>query len=613
MVYVYDLETYKNFFSGVYLSKDGSDIRRFMVHDSRNDFIEHLDFLKNEVTGLVGYNSINFDYPILHNIIRTTSYRDMDASRVAAEIYKLAQNIIEQSYSAIPPWHILIPQLDLFKLWHFDNFAKSTSLKDLQIAMKWHKIQDLPYKHNEFINDEMANEVLLYNENDTRSTHRFYELSKPQIDLRRDLSTRYSLPLRNANDPKIGQEIFAKLISEESGIPKKVLRNMRTHRTSIPLKDCLVNYIDYKSDEFNDLYENIKSRSVVKTKGELDYHVIYKGFKYDFGTGGIHGATEPGTYVSSDRIKIMSSDVASYYPNLSIKNGFYPEHLGEVFCRVYEDVYNTRKHAKRNGIAAVNQGLKLALNGTFGKSGDENSFFYDLKFLLSITLNGQLLLTMLAERLQDAGFKPLMINTDGFEFEVPVNKIDEYIAICSEWEETTELELEHNEYKKVVLRDVNNYTAIDYDGEIKQKGVFEVDKAYHKDHSFRIVPLTLREYFFNGTPIDETLRNHDDILDFCGRVKSKSGYQTQLYNLVNDKININNLQKTNRVYISKSGGSLYKTKGDRVSRVYSGAKVTVYNDVDNCDHSDNLDYSWYSKECNKILNIVEPKQLSIFN
>jgi len=62
---------------------------------------------------------------------------------------------------------------------------------------------------------------------------------------------------------------------------------------------------------------------------------------------------------------------------------------------------------------------------------------------------------------------------------------------------------------------------------IKSKGFFEINKvvgsepAYHKDNSFRVIPLALQEYFVNNIPVEKTIYNHTNIYDFCGRQKFK--------------------------------------------------------------------------------------------
>ena len=85
------------------------------------------------------------------------------------------------------------------------------------------------------------------------------------------------------------------------------------------------------------------------------------------------------------------------YPNIAISNRIYPEHLTDKYCDIYKDMYEQRK-AQPKG-SAENAMLKLALNGTYGKSNDKYSVFYDPKFTMSITVNGQLSLCLLIDKL----------------------------------------------------------------------------------------------------------------------------------------------------------------------------------------------------------------------
>lgn len=88
---------------------------------------------------------------------------------------------------------------------------------------------------------------------------------------------------------------------------------------------------------------------------------------------------------------------ASFYPNLSIVYGFKPEHLGDSFSKVYKNIYEERKRFPKGTVE--NQSLKIILNGSYGKLGDEYSFLLDKKPQLEICINGQLLLMMLIEKL----------------------------------------------------------------------------------------------------------------------------------------------------------------------------------------------------------------------
>jgi hypothetical protein len=54
------------------------------------------------------------------------------------------------------------------------------------------------------------------------------------------------------------------------------------------------------------------------------------------------------------------------YPNsMAIKNRFYPEHLTEKFCDVYDQMFQERKKHKKG--SAENAAYKLALNGSYGQ------------------------------------------------------------------------------------------------------------------------------------------------------------------------------------------------------------------------------------------------------
>ncbi len=99
-----------------------------------------------------------------------------------------------------------------------------------------------------------------------------------------------------------------------------------------------------------------------------------------------------------------------------------------------------------------------------------------------------------------------------------------------------------------------------YHYKVKAKGRYVVDRELHKNNSFRIIRMMLYNYFVHNTPISETLDNHKVILDFCGcvRVKSNDKLFYEVWNPETSKLERNTVQKTNRYYMSKSGGKLIK-------------------------------------------------------
>jgi hypothetical protein len=305
------------------------------------------------------------------------------------------------------------------------------------------------------------------------------------------------------------------------------------------------------------------------------------------------------------------------YPSIAVVNNLYPEHLGREFCEVYSDILQQRIAAKKAGNMSISDAFKLALNSVYGKSNDVNSFLYDPMYTMKTTVNGQLMLTMLAEELVDTidGLQMLQINTDGLTVKIHRDWINVYHEICKDWEKATKLNLEFVEYKKMVIRDVNNYLAVKLDGKVKYKGAFEIDKELHKDNSFKVIPYALSQYFVKGIPIEETILNHRKIYDFCGRQKFTSDSYGIAYRLEDGKIKQIKQQKNVRYYVSTNGDRLIKhyNKGDS-EVVHKGYVVTVFNDYVEKNWDDyKINYSFYIKECKKEINSIDNGQMTLFN
>lgn len=407
MIVVYDLEQFKNYHSCFAIDINSGQEYFFEISDFQDDSVAYYNWL-SKCKGMIGFNNLAYDYPLLEAFIKLfkQGYRGGELARL---LYKEGQKIIKDKWG-IPEWKVKIPQRDLFKIYHFDNLAKSTSLKALQVAMKWHNVQDLPFKFDHHVGSSDRDNIKSYNRNDVLSTLEFYKKSKKVIDLRRELGREYKINCMNWNDAKIGEQLFLTMLSKKKRIPKHVLKKQRTYRDEINLSECLVDYKIVNS-EVQHVVDTVFNKKVTKTKGAINHRLVYKGMPYDFGTGGIHGFKGSNVYKPNDKQVIMSSDVKSYYPNLSIQYRFYPLHLGEDFCDVYSDIYQLKTDAEHQGLKDQRAMAKLALNAAYGKSGDKYSCLYDPKYTLTTTVSGQILLTDLCISLQKEGFEAIMINT----------------------------------------------------------------------------------------------------------------------------------------------------------------------------------------------------------
>ena len=159
---------------------------------------------------------------------------------------------------------------------------------------------------------------------------------------------------------------------------------------------------------------------------------------------------------------------------------------------------------------------------------------------------------------------------------------------------------------------------------MKTKGDFVSEFELHKNKSARIVPLALQSYFINGIKPEKTIKEHNNIYDFCLGVKSIGKNKLiHLEPIINTEIK---LQKVNRYYISDNGWyllkrlpALEKTKikrqidifgnvddGTRESEIEAGWKSIIMNKYIEKNIKDyNINYQYYIEKANKIINKIE--------
>ena len=630
--WVMDYETLVDCFVGVFKHYKTEETKVFAICKQRNDFSKFLEFLKENTENKewhISYNGLAFDAQITHYIIKHyKDWKSMKGEDIAREIYSYAQSCIDKAHSGefqeYPEWHMCIKQIDVFKLNHWDNMAKRSSLKWIEYTMDWDNILDMPIHHDTEINtQDQLDLVIEYCINDVEATKEIFNRCKPLIALRKNLTEKYNINLFSASEPRISKEIFAYYLSKELDMPRYEVKKLRTFRNVIKVKDLILDYIKFDTVEFKSLLEKFRTVEINPnyTKGGFRSSVVYKGVKTDFGLGGAHGATAPGVYESDTERVIMSSDVTSFYPNLAIVNKYAPAHIPkEKFCELYQWFFDERKKIPKSD--PMNYVYKIILNSTYGLSNDKNSFLYDPQFTMFITVNGQLTLMMLYEMIMTRipNAVALMQNTDGVETIIPREHIDAYMEVCKEWEQITGLNLEHDQYSKLVLADVNNYIAVDTNGKSKCKGRFEYEGlALHKNKSKLIIPKALYAYFVDGTLPEHTIKHNRNILDYCIGAKSKGAWRQHSVYVKDGVAHKDVLQKINRYYISNKGCKIVKiNKSDnREIQLESGQWVqTVMNKIENKKWSDyDINEKYYlnaiEKEINNIIG-VKNNQLLLF-
>lgn len=629
-----DYETLSNCFVACFEHYKKPEKRTFVIHDLENNFDVFVNFLEHNKEFKewhVSFNGLGFDAQITEAILRNKFYlKGLSGCTIAQYIYNKAQDVIgraqRKEWQEFPEWKLSIAQVDLFSLMHWSNPAKMTSLKWLQCNMDWHNVLEMPIHHTAKITTRQEIDMIIeYCQNDVSSTKRAMELVREQITIRGQLTKEYGINLYNASEPRMAKELFLHFLSQQTNLDKQELKQMRTNRSSIDVAKILVPYINFERQEFKMLHNNFQKLIINgdTLRGAFKYNVKYKGLTLSYGVGGLHGDSGSGIHEAKNGMIIMTSDVKSYYPNLAISNKLSPAHLNqEAFCSRYKWFYTERtKYDKKNPINYV---YKILLNSVFGLSIEKNSMLSDPQVGVSITINGQLLLTMLlemiCENIPDA--KPLVANTDGIEIMLPEEYKNKYMEICKQWETLTQLELEHDQFEKLCSYDCNNFIGKYINGKTKCKGRFEFEahdkydaNILHKNKSFLIVPKAIFNYFIHGTDPEEYLKTNKNIFDYCGFVRAKGKFVLTKFIVSATGVKTEELQKTLRYFISKDGNKIMKidNSGSKKREINIEAGKHLCTELNKYDEKIpfedyNIDFSYYLKEIKKEIQTLIPNK-----
>ena len=618
-----------------------------------------------------GYNNNKYDRLMLSALLMYYNQFDKPGKLIEF-LYDTSQRIIRNSDNDVL-WQdnftnmlmknrLNFRDLDLFQIFRLDHFHKS--LKQTSINIKWYNLLEyhMPpiseldahyynrlseakglsieqlnrlYRNSfeRYLHPAWKKEMEEYNDNDVFICCELVRMNQEEIRLRYMISKEYEINVLSASRSTIADKVIVKLYSKFTGLHPKRFIDTKTIRRKIEVSEILSDKIQFLSPQLNDLLQSLRSLVLRGEKGEFERTFTYAGTSYTLATGGLHSNEIPAIYVADDKQTIVDRDVTSYYPNLIRSLKVCQKHLNpKAWFRIADTIVDERtehKHlAKDKSLSLILQikhftaaaCLKIVANaGIFGKMGSEKSFLCDKKAMYKVTINGQLFLLMLIERLEDAGIHVISANTDGIVTIVPKGLEETADNICHWWEKHLGLELEFTSYSKYITEGVNSYLTVKTDGKKKFKGRMN-PKMYLEDlskgYNSPIVAKAVTEYFINGTPVMETLRNSKSILDFCRTQNVNRKYYIEYTHVVDHKMVVEEVQINTRFYVSLTGGSLMKVEilgwdennqpKLKKSSLCAGQRVTVCNLVEDKDISElNINYLYYYNECMAIIEPIE--------
>ena len=640
---IYDIETIRAIFLVCVYDPKEDKTYDFEVSRRKNQLDSLIKFINtHEEYYWVSFNGIHFDAQVIEYILRNhEKWIDYSIDEILARIYQKAQDIIDDgNYDIMPQYkeeQLSFKQIDLFTIWHFENLARRTSLKSLEFFMCLENIEELPINHTVTeMTDNQMNDVISYCFNDVFATYQFYKITVGDTDMilykgenkiedRLIMEREFDLKCLNWNDVKIGAE-WNKL--DYLNMTKKAEKDIHPKEIKTfygkPFKKFFPKWCKYQTPELKKFVREFGDKYATAQKQEFKF-TFPNNLTATIAKGGIH-SSEQGRFLKPKEDEIfLQLDLGSQYPNAIRKYKVEPLHLpgwNSLIVSKIDRRLKYKKVAKETGDPKYNSLQKmgkLALNGgSFGRlntKGDWQEYPYGM---LQVTIGGQMEILMIVEDLILKGFNVTSLNTDGYDCIIKRNRYEEFKSILTEWEKVIGNDVlgnfEYTEFKWMAQTSVNDYLALKSDGSCKMKGDFEIDKEANKNTSARIVPIALKEYFVNHIPIEETIKNHKNIYDFCIRQKASKDFHYEGTILSTGEKSIYN--KLIRYYVSNTGEKVHKIKNPNCetnaaekAQVEAGSWLCYVCNKLSKDHpTTNVNFDYYINRAQKIIDKVEGRK-----
>lgn len=650
MKFLYDIECFPDFFFVGFKNYETKKLITFEISediDQKEELYQFLKQLDKNNTFFISFNGIDYDNIIINyfyknykEISGVTGFKNWDFKSITNALKEFSNYVInnKDNYDDIEikkyKYHNKWIDIDLFRYWsRMIRINKKISLKSLGIQLNHTRVQELPYQHDKILNKEEREKVKDYNlNNDLIILEKLCDKMKSQIIQRQDANIKYGFDCWSWDGVKLGLNILLEEYCKEFKYKREQINSLRSRLEPIKIERLLSHKIIFKETEqkvelkydkqnkpyylcnsFYSLYNHLKER-IVSTTNELSYSVILHGVKYDIKSGGLH-SYHNSEIVEPDLSKFIykDADVSSMYPTLGAIYSYTPSHLPGM-DKVILRIRNQRLEYKKNGDKKNAELYKLALNGGYyGNLNSEYTPMYDPKMLLSVTLNGQMYLLMLCEMLINEGIQIDSVNTDGVTSIIPKELEDKYYQVCKKWEELTLMELEYDDYKKIIRGNINNYLGIKVNDEIKEKGIwFLTNPDLGNSVDALIIAKSLKLYYTKGIPIEDSISNPEKygftIFDYCYSNKISKDYTVWWNNKMQ--------QNLNRYYIgNKNSPYLYKKKKSKTTmeNVLKGFGVELFNDYVEKPFKDyKVNTQYYISKVREILFELEPNQINLF-
>ena len=531
----YDIETYPNYLLFVFKLQDGTIQKfEFKGESTRVKLGKMNDLIKSHI--LLGWNNHQFDNIILAGILKAQAaktyltvnqvFTDYCKKIIEGEYKDLSQYDLQEKYG-IKTICKNLKSIDLAATIGKDAGENQTtkskakkesvgkffkfipiSLKLAALRIHCQKFQALPYV-GQNLTQEQINEVITYCNNDVDNLEFIFKSYEEMIRVRQFLANRNGinfLSIASKDDAKLSEEFFKNVYAKRIQKQAWNLKRETKIPSQIALKDALF-FEHLESDQVNKYLQYIREQILSKDNGFKPESKEFEvgNIKFNSGVGGLHSKDTAGCFETDQDYIQYQCDATSFYPTIIVNHQICPSHCDKALIEIFKETRDERikqkklyKETKQEEFLIASNSLKTVILAFFGKSGNEYSFFYDPLNMYKVTLNGQIMMLVLIERLHEAGIETISVNTDGIFCRMKKTEISKFNEIKEAWEKEFKITLETDVCNRYIRRDVNNY-AFWVNGKLeKAVGIFATKPDIKKNYNAKIRGKAIIDYLEKG-------------------------------------------------------------------------------------------------------------------
>lgn len=627
---VCDTECYRNYWLAMF--KHLKSGKYFYLEQRGAGIFAHGDTLSYAMWyfKVVTFNGQKYDLPMIQ--LAVNAGHTVDLKERSDEIIKDGKM-----------FHNSNPGYNHIDLWDVAPLP-DTSLKTYGARFHTKRLQELPIDEAAMLSVHDMDVIRDYCANDCDITEGLFNELRGGIELREAMSAQYKTDLRSKSDAQVAEAVICAELKKLTGYwPKRP-----EYDDDFAFQYTPPEYVRFRTPALQRALETIVAATFRLDAGGspqmpesiANLKIRIGNSTYKMGMGGLHSSEKSKSFWADELYALIDRDVASFYPFIILNNGYMPEHLGAHFLTVFRTLVERRleakakaKQCKKDGDAegailwaTEADGLKITINGTFGKLGSMYSALYAPKLLIQTTITGQLSILMLIEAIELANIAVISANTDGIIMHVQRNREADLNAIVAGWEALTNFETEETRYKCVASRDVNSYLAVKEEGgdpksryfdermgvKTKGAGVYcergsALNSPLSKNPEYLVLNDALVAFVAMGKRPEDTISECNDVRRFIAAKNVRGGgHQDGQY-----------LGKVVRWYMAAGhfGAINYTISGNQVGGT-SGA-MPLMELPDDFDIPADLNRQWYVEKAYETLDKLgwygnKPEQVDMF-